>query len=864
MKKVILSILFFLTVTVVWAQVPQQISYQSVIREGNNVVVASSQVGIKISMLKGSVLGPAVYVETHRKTTNANGLVSLEIGTGTVLSGSFASIDWANGPYLIQTETDPTGGTNYSIAALLTLNSVPYALYAANGTPGPKGDKGDPGAIGDKGDRGATGLTGPQGPIGLTGPAGAVGDKGDTGPAGSTGAAGANGVAGTDGKTVKNGTSNPVSSIGVDGDFYINTATNTLFGPKANGAWPSGVSLVGPQGATGAQGSTGPVGAQGIQGPTGATGAAGPAPSGTGLVTVNNGSLQSPGALEGDVTTSGGGLTTTIGAAKVTNNMLAGSIDLTSKVTGALPVANGGTGLNTTPTYGQLDIGNGSGFTRTTLTAGTGISITNASGAITIASSESSSGVPYTNATGPVNLGAYDLTVHGITVGRGSNGNSNVATDGSTNTAIGMGVLGSNTTGYDNTGIGYLALTYNREGFENTAIGYGALKGAGGSNIGANSNTAVGSFSLLSNRTGSGNTAIGHRSLIENTTGIKNTANGSGAGEFIADGSTKNTNSDYSVYVGSNTKASADDAQNEIVIGYNAIGAGSNTVQLGNTSITNVKTSGTITAGTVTYPNAHNTTAGQVLTTNAAGVASWTTPDPGLPTSSNTPGDMLYWNGSAWVKVAAGSNGQTLSFYNGAPVWTGNANTVASVVSTTGKIWMDRNLGASQVATSSIDVASYGDLYQWGRGTDGHQIRTSAITATLSSSDQPGNGNFITSSGDWRSSINDNLWQGVSGLNNPCPTGYRIPTEAEWDAERFSWGSSSQNAAGAFASPLKLPMAGARNNSPGSLDEVGIVGVYWSSTVSGSNARFFRFDPGNAGMITTDRAYGYSVRCLKD
>ena len=112
MKKVILSLLFFLTVTVVWAQVPQQISYQSVIRDGDNKVIASSTVGIKISLLQGSATGPAVYVETHRKTTNANGLVSLEIGTGTVLSGSFAGINWANGPYLVKTETDPTGEVN--------------------------------------------------------------------------------------------------------------------------------------------------------------------------------------------------------------------------------------------------------------------------------------------------------------------------------------------------------------------------------------------------------------------------------------------------------------------------------------------------------------------------------------------------------------------------------------------------------------------------------------------------------------------------------------------------------------------------------------------------------------------------------
>jgi hypothetical protein len=275
-----------------------------------------------------------------------------------VLSGSFASIDWANGPYLVKTETDPTGGTNYSAPGVFALNSVPYALYAANGTPGPKGDKGD------------TGATGATGPTGAKGDTGATGLTGPTGPAGATGAAGANGTTGADGKTVRNGTSNPVSGTGMDGDFYINTATNTLFGPKANGAWPSGVALVGPTGATGPQG---------IQGPTGATGAAGPAPAGTGLVTVTNGSLQTPGALTGDVTTSAGGLATTIGAGKVTNSMLAGSIDLTSKVTGALPVANGGTGAATLTGYIK-------GTGTTAMTASASIPVADVLGAAPLAS----------------------------------------------------------------------------------------------------------------------------------------------------------------------------------------------------------------------------------------------------------------------------------------------------------------------------------------------------------------------------------------------------------------------------------------------------------------------------------------------
>ena len=98
-------------------------------------------------------------------------------------------------------------------------------------------------------------------------------------------------------------------------------------------------------------------------------------------------------------------------------------------------------------------------------------------------------------------------------------------------------------------------------------------------------------------------------------------------------------------------------------------------------------------------------------------------------------------------------------------------------------IWLDRNLGASQVATAYNDTDAYGDLYQWGRGADGHQNRSSAAPAPseLSGVDDPGHGDFILANAnlfDWRSPQNDNLWQGVSGTNNPCPSGFRLPTEA--------------------------------------------------------------------------------------
>jgi uncharacterized protein (TIGR02145 family) len=184
----------------------------------------------------------------------------------------------------------------------------------------------------------------------------------------------------------------------------------------------------------------------------------------------------------------------------------------------------------------------------------------------------------------------------------------------------------------------------------------------------------------------------------------------------------------------------------------------------------------------------------------------------------------------------------------------------------TGRTWMDRNLGATRVATSSADADAYGDLYQWGRRADGHQCRNSASTATVSSTPQPAHGNFITtphlSPFDWLVPQINNLWQGQYGLNNPCPIGYRIPTAAELNAELASW--VSQNSTGAFASPLKFTTAGARFND-GSLQWVGSLGYYWSSTLSELNyPNLLYSSSGGAFMNILTRNQGYSVRCIKD
>jgi hypothetical protein len=216
-------------------------------------------------------------------------------------------------------------------------------------------------------------------------------------------------------------------------------------------------------------------------------------------------------------------------------------------------------------------------------------------------------------------------------------------------------------------------------------------------------------------------------------------------------------------------------------------------------------------------------------------------PAAGLTIFNTTLGSIDTYNGTYWI----------------------NLNNINDVYNpTTGKFWMDRNLGASQVATSSSDAAAYGDLYQWGRGADGHQIRTSSFTSTLSSTDTPGHPNFINNSFYWQSTPNINLWQGVNGINNPCPSGYRLPTIAELDAERASW--VSNNAAGAFASPLKLTIGGYRISG---IIQNTTSGHYWSSTATPGNflsrALFFS-STGSSISNNYARPNGLMVRCIKD
>ncbi len=129
-SKFALALFLVMGFSFAFAQAPQKMSYQAVIRNAGNNLVANSVVGMRISILQGSASGTAVYVETQNPTTNINGLASIQIGNGTVVSGTFAAINWSSGVYYVKTETDPAGGTAYSITGTTQLLSVPYALYA--------------------------------------------------------------------------------------------------------------------------------------------------------------------------------------------------------------------------------------------------------------------------------------------------------------------------------------------------------------------------------------------------------------------------------------------------------------------------------------------------------------------------------------------------------------------------------------------------------------------------------------------------------------------------------------------------------------------------------------------------------------
>ena len=459
----------------------------------------------------------------------------------------------------LQGETGPTGVTGTSGQdgrTVLSGSANPAEGIGANGDFylntttntlfGPKAAGAWPTGVSLVGATGAEGAAGAKGNTGAAGVAGAQGLQGEVGPAG---AAGSNGV---DGRTVLSGSANPATDSGAIGDFYLNTTTSTLFGPKVAGAWPTGVSLVGPAGAEGAAGAKGDTGAAGVAGSTGATGATGAAGA-------------SPMTLTGsDVVFSGGALA--IGTDTPAATAL---LDLSSTTKGFLPPrmtaaqrtaittpaagllvyqADGAAGLyqfngstwtgpfgtsSTTGTVTQVSAGTGLtggdithtgtlGLANTAVTAGTYTRATvtvDAQGRLTAASSGAA--VPVAEVSG---LGSAATLNAGTSAGNlvqlDGSGKLPVL-DGSQLTGV-LGSVASDANSSTAAGSGALAVS---TGHNNAAFGYQALQ----ANTTAPNNTAVGSQALQANLTGSANTATGAQALGANTTGFANTATGAGA-----------------------------------------------------------------------------------------------------------------------------------------------------------------------------------------------------------------------------------------------------------------------------------------------------------------------------------------------
>lgn len=213
------------------------------------------------------------------------------------------------------------------------------------------------------------------------------------------------------------------------------------------------------------------------------------------------------------------------------------------------------------------------------------------------------------------------------------------------------------------------------------------------------------------------------------------------------------------------------------------------------------------------------------------------------------------------------------------------------VTGANGRLWLSNNLGANYAnlnhaafqpraqATARTDFNAYGSFIQWGRFVDGHELIdwTSATLGTpvngssvgTSSTDDPGTTDFLISSY-WRSPHNNNLWQGVDGVNNPCPEEYRVPTSGEMNTERASW--SSFNSAGSFASPLKLSQPGYRGGPSGNLAGAGSDNRNWTSGININNnqnppqitSTRLRIFSAAAVFFNSNRSEGYTVRCIRD
>ena len=742
----------------------------------------------------------------------------------------------------------------------------PAGNDGATGSQGPIGLTGPQGPQGIQGPAGNDGATGPQGPIGLTGPQGAQGIQG---PAGSDGATGSQGPIGLTGPQGPQGIQGPVGNDGAtgpQGPAGSDGATGSqgpigLTGPQG----PQGIQgPVGNDGATGPQGAAGNDGATGPQGPIGLTGPQGPqgiqGPAGSDGATGSQGPIgltgpQGPQGIQGPVGNDGAtGPQGPAGNDGATGPQ--GPIGLTGPQ-GAQGLLDNGVAAGNTPYWnGTQWVVNGTNFYNNGASVGVGTNIPANSAQLDVSATDKGFLAPrLTTAQRDVIVNPDD----GLIIFNISSGCPNYYFGGIWFEWCGTGVLPAATISSLDCGSSATSGTLTQSVAASNVSATIPYSGANGGTYLAQSFASTGVAGLVANLA-SGTLASGSGSVSYTISGTPASV-GTASFNLLLAGQTCTLTIQVNQLMASLTAL-------------NCAGATTTGSLLEGTLVSAVSASvpytggngGSYAAQTISSTGVTGLTATLTAGILANGSGSLSFAISGTPATSGTASFALTIGGQSCSFTVSVQSALAAQYPASSVFCASGPTAIVNVTNpTTGKIWMDRNLGASQAATSSTDAASYGDLYQWGRGNDGHQCRTSATAATLSSSDTPGNGNFILAPNtpfDWRSPQNANLWQGVNGVNNPCPTGYRLPTETELNAERLSW--SVNNASGAYGSPLKLTLTGSRDINNGNLIVVGTYGGDWSSTVSGSDSRGLDFDISGAFIFLHNRATVHSIRCIKD
>jgi hypothetical protein len=268
---------------------------------------------------------------------------------------------------------------------------------------------------------------------------------------------------------------------------------------------------------------------------------------------------------------------------------------------------------------------------------------------------------------------------------------------------------------------------------------------------------------------------------------------------------------------------------------------------------------GLTTSSALCRPSAGTPTFGSRIATISYSSATSTSLTVLSTSTDNSQGTTTFYVAPYYAKLYAIKNGQT--YYGPEIEFLPNWPTTPQ---TAGKIWVQANLGALRVATSSTDEDSYGWYYNWGKPTDGHQFKNSPVSDTRFSSDTPTPGIFSCCGGniiEWQTTRNTNLWSGVNGTNNPCPSGWRLPTKSEWET-LLSTSPAITNSSTAYSSNLKLPAQMGRDRGDGTIKSNNTNNIYWSGDASNSSWAWH-----HSGGIATGAfhlTYGAAVRCVQN